>query len=307
MYTLKAIYDKIPAIDASTILQGTTYLGVAGNIVNCSSEGGNACYANSGYWTATAGDNVSGANGSLSFSISNGFYSGKTATASDTNLIAGNIASNISIFGVSGALNKNQYNGSASTGDYPISTGGVDDYNANGTMPADSYKSSWSALCHAGTVPNDTGNNWCGTNDANAYVKDSATGIVWSIWMGNGTTYSWFYANNCKYPNGLGDNGVCDSDGKAACKCVKHTGGADPKTGCEALGDLGWRLPSQKELMQGYIDGARGKLSSAGHYFWTSTTRSDATQQAWWLYLYSGSVYAEAKVTDYMNTVRCVR
>ncbi len=102
MYSLTQIYDKIPTIDGSKILAGTNYLGVAGVIADCSNEGGNGCYANSGYWTAAAGSNVSGGAGLLTFNIPDGYYSGKTATAVDADLISANIKNGINIFGVDG-------------------------------------------------------------------------------------------------------------------------------------------------------------------------------------------------------------
>lgn len=54
--------------------------------------------------TAANGTNVSGGNGQLSFPIPDGFYSGsKSCTASDANLVAGNIKSGTTIFGVAGS------------------------------------------------------------------------------------------------------------------------------------------------------------------------------------------------------------
>lgn len=54
----------------------------------------------------------------------------------------------------------------------------------------------------------------------------------------------------------------------------------------------GWRLPTQKELMQLYIDGV-AKLSIAGgttsNFFWTSSADSNATNNSWILYLSYGS------------------
>ncbi len=63
----------------------------------------------SGAWglqtgTATAGANVSGADGSKTFSIPDGFYSDKTATANDSNLVAGNIKNGTTILGVTGTF-----------------------------------------------------------------------------------------------------------------------------------------------------------------------------------------------------------
>ena len=52
-----------------------------------------------------AGANVLGGNGLKTFTISDGLYSGgKTATANDTNLAAGNIKANVTIFGVPGTF-----------------------------------------------------------------------------------------------------------------------------------------------------------------------------------------------------------
>jgi len=56
--------------------------------------------------TVSAGANVTGANGVLSIPLPDGFYTGgKTVTATDTNLITGNIRSGVSIFGVAGNSN----------------------------------------------------------------------------------------------------------------------------------------------------------------------------------------------------------
>jgi len=85
MYTLTQIYDKIPTVDASKILEGTTYLGVAGAI--------------------GIKDSITGTNGELEISLPDGYYEGKTATAGDTDLIAANIKSGINIFGVDGNVN----------------------------------------------------------------------------------------------------------------------------------------------------------------------------------------------------------
>jgi hypothetical protein len=52
--------------------------------------------------TAVAGDNVDGVDGSKTFDIPDGFYSGKTATANDKDLLANNIKSGIDILGVTG-------------------------------------------------------------------------------------------------------------------------------------------------------------------------------------------------------------
>ena len=178
---------------------------------------------------------------------------------------------------------------------YPQSVGGVEDYNNNGTIPSDSYVATWT-VCNVG-------NNYCGTGRSVAEKRDENTGLIWSPSLGS---QSWFVANNCKYPNGLsGDDGVCNTNGEVACQCVKHTGGADAKTGCENYDDGNWHLPNQKELMQSYIDGSWAKQSSAGNYFWSSTTTSNNTIQAWFTNQSTGYTNNASKTNSY--PVRCVR
>ena len=191
---------------------------------------------------------------------------------------------------------------------YSIDVGGVDDYNDNGTTPADSYTGTWTTC--DGTVYDavtNPGGNYCNTGDTtNANKKDNSTGLVWSILKGTST---WFSANNCKYSNLLlGDDGTCNTHGEIACKCVKLTGlaGNGAKTGCESFGDGGWRLPSQKELMQAYIDGSWGNLSLAGYGYWSATTKSTYTDYAWYTDLTNGYTYNRTKTTTTVS-VRCVR
>lgn len=178
---------------------------------------------------------------------------------------------------------------------YPQSLGGVDDYNNGGSFPTDGYSVTW-IMCNKG-------NNYCGTSDTFAERQDPNTGLVWSMMMTR--SGNWFDANNCKYPNGLsGDDGTCDTDGEVACACVKHTGGIDPKTGCESFGSGTWRLPYQKELMQAYIDGSWKNLTDANDSYWSATTRSNSTETAWATYLSYGNTSRNNKTQEYAT--RCV-
>ena len=97
MHTLDEIMALAPAVDdtngasAAEVAGGKTFWGLT-----------------TGGWgvktgTAALGSDVSGANGSLTFAIPNGFYTGKTATAQDTALTAGNIREGANIFGVAGS------------------------------------------------------------------------------------------------------------------------------------------------------------------------------------------------------------
>jgi len=190
---------------------------------------------------------------------------------------------------------------------YTQALGGVDDYNDNGARPTDSFAVSWTQCAAA--------NNYCKTGDSTACAgdvcyQDNNTGQIWSDYLDSGTNHNWWWANNCWAPgswaNSSGDN-LCNSDGDDVCRCVKAT--STPNiTGCEALGDGNWRLPHQKELMQAYIDGSWSSSSvipHANNNFWSATTRSSYTHNAWYTTLFLGHTNYLLKTTE--SDSRCVR
>ena len=101
MHTLDEIMAVAPAVDANgasaaEVVSGKKFWGLT-----------------TGGWgvktgTAALGSHVSGVNGSLTFAIPDGFYTGKTATAQDTDLTAGNIRQGANIFGVAGSLHRGE-------------------------------------------------------------------------------------------------------------------------------------------------------------------------------------------------------
>lgn len=178
--------------------------------------------------------------------------------------------------------------------DFPVEIGGVDDHNDDTAIPTDSYQADW-IVC---TIDN----NYCDTGSSVAEGKDLNTGLIWSPRISAGMT--WFGANNCLYPNGLpGSDGVCNVNDEVACKCVKKT---ESKTGCEGYDDGNWRLPSQKELLMVYIDGSRGQLTNGPYLYWSKTTSSSNTQNAWHTNL-NNAVTNTAGKTSNAYSVRCVR
>lgn len=66
----------------------------------------------------------------------------------------------------------------------------------------------------------------------------------------------------------------------------------------------GWRLPTQKELMQAYIDGSYFNLTNPSNNFWSATEYNST--DAWNVVLNAGYTYASSKST-FSNYVRCVR
>ncbi len=198
----------------------------------------------------------------------------------------------------------------ADTNCYTQALGGVDDYNRGAAIPTDTYQQTWITCNSSAYTPANPGGNYCNTGRSvlnNLVSQDPNTSLVWSPRISPGS--NWFVANNCKYPNGLaGDDGACGTDKEAACFCVKHTGvGEDTKTGCEVYDDGNWRLPTQKELMQSYIDGSWGNLATAaGAKYWSATTISNTTRNAWPTNQSTGYTYYGTKTTA-TYSVRCVR
>ena len=132
--------------------------------------------------SSAAGSNVTGADGDISFTIPDGLYSGsKTATAQDSNLLAGNIADGVEIFGVTGDLSGG---GILKTGqttpyqtDYPGAgnTDGCDGAYQAGT--AISY--SWGDLSHDTVIDNVTGLMWA--SDGNGLGCYSGGSQNWTL------------------------------------------------------------------------------------------------------------------------------
>ena len=101
--------DVLNAAQCSTAASRYVYTAAYGGRNATCSAGLNAaaCWTNAinQYTTSTAGANVNGADGSLSATIPSGYYAGtETATMSDTDLVAGNIRTGITLFGVNGTL-----------------------------------------------------------------------------------------------------------------------------------------------------------------------------------------------------------
>ena len=258
---------------------------------------------------AAGGGNISSSNGSVEWWQSDGtrqtatldFPTLSNVCSSDTsNNSAGTLsvtAAYLSVgntwCGTAGTLLANLFNGSLTAGGFTggsQANGGVDDYNAGNAAgrPSDAYSKGWTA-CTSGA------DNYCGTNDAFADMKDNSTGLIWSKpCSGSGcstsaepadTDYSW--------------DGTVDASNNsltASVLCSQDLG---------TTHDTGWSLPHQKQLMQAYIDGSYGNLEASNRYYWSATTLSNPTTYAWYTYLSYGGTNYSAKTDS--NYVRCVR
>lgn len=187
--------------------------------------------------------------------------------------------------------------GTGTLASYTKALGGVDDYNNGQGIPSDTYQKTW--------ITCNSGNSYCGSNDTSADAQDPNTGLIWSVRISGSA--NWFTANNCQQPsNGVAPLGAnaCAANGDIGCVCTKLTGAS--KTGCESIGDGLWRLPYQKEMMQGYIDGSAANLLDPVNNYWSSTTYAfNGSHYGWFLMQENGSSNGTNKVNN--NSYRCVR
>lgn len=179
----------------------------------------------------------------------------------------------------------------------------IDDYNNNGAgLPANTA-SSWPSDTDCGGVETAAGdaNVWkdvtttaagatsnCATDSARCTMQDKITGLWWSKIQ---TNVDWNSAwNNCRNLN--------------------HNG------------QSGWRLPTQKELMEAYGHGIRSAVSTnwitqsgLNNWFWSGSSNSAASSNAWGVSLSTGYTLNTAITCginayvrkDYTNWHICVR
>ena len=276
MHTLTQIMNLMPAVNANgatpaEVLSGKTFWGLTSGASWGIQTG-----------TATAGTDVVGANGQLVMTIPNGLYAGnKTATASDTSLMASNIKSGISIFGVAGT-----YTGSGTTfsAPFPVARTGQ-------TIP---YTGGDDGVLQKGATwpsPRFTANG-------NGTVTDNLTGLLW-LEDANCANTAMNWPNTLSWVATLkGDNTMCAhiplNDGSVAGQ---------------------WRLPNIKELSSLVNAGAGNPALPTSHPFtavssssyWSYTTRSPATNDAWFVDFNAGGVAwsdKETTVSYYMWPVR---
>jgi hypothetical protein len=255
-HTLDEIMAVAPQVDdtngatASQVVSGTTYWGLR-----------------NGAWglqtgTATAGSNVTGGDGQLTFTIPDGFYTGsKTATAQDADLAAGNIKVGVNLFGITGTLS------SGST------------YNAG--VPKTGQTIAYS-VGDDGDL--EMGVDWVPSTrfitGTTGVVTDTLTGLVWLENANCWGTQNW--ATALTNANGLasGSCGLTDdsSAGDWRLPNVREM---------PSLLDYGEYNPA---LPDGHpFTGVQS------YNYWSSTTYAWYTSDAWFVHLYNGYVYGGPK------------
>ncbi len=292
--SLAEIAAKLPAPNingaaAGDVLSGKTFWGLRTD----------------GTWGPNTGTiasqgNVTGGNGSRVITIPAGYYSGgKTATANDTNLSAGNIRSGVSIFGVPGSFAPAMAKRVNKTGQtlcwdangnpVPCAGTGQDGEYQYGVDPAISPSN---GMTGGYNTPAYTGTRFIDNSDGT--VTDTLTTLIWlknanctdiAGGVKSGALLAWQDA--LTWSNSLA-SGLCGlTDGSTAGQ---------------------WRLPNLNELHSLGPNWPPG-APFAGvqlYYYWSSSSGADGTDYAWSVGMNGGAV-ADDNKTTYQDFVWPVR
>lgn len=270
---------------AANVKSGVSIAGVAGAVVptpsNCAADGAAGCVTTTRYKSADtsaysdtdfkSGKTVGGIAGNMASCNTDGQQTCFIDTtsmfkaANATGLAASMIQSGIQLAGVTGTkMDVRSCRNTADAFDNVTSPGTtgidiydtIDDYNKGGiTSPISSPWSSVTNTCNS--------SNFTFSAGAQYTVTDSLTGLVATSVNPQGSSKTW-------------------SAALTACKSLTWN----------SIGPNVWRLPTQKELGQLYIDGISRvdatKMGTLNQLFWSSTTDSDAVTQAWAVNLATG-------------------
>jgi len=134
------------------------------------------------------------------------------------------------------------------------------------------------------------------TSVTGAEKKDPVTGLIWSnLLRKNGTVIEFSAFANTAFS---WDASHANNQGITAPV-------AGSRTAIQLCADQGngWRLPTQKELMQAYIDGSHWNLTQPSYNIWSATEFTSTN--AWYVYLSDG--YTGSISKTYTFQLRCVR
>jgi hypothetical protein len=160
-----------------------------------------------------------------------------------------------------------------------------------GVCPTQQYHDSYAGVTQANNCTNTV--TWTTPTDGitGTEKQDPRSGLIWSNAIVNTAGTATFSPTT---------NTAFSWDASAAANIA--VGNKTAITLCSAMGN-GWRLPTQKELMQAYIDGSNFNLSQPATYFWSATEYSGTS--AWLVNLSFGYTTNNTKVIA--TQVRCVR
>ena len=292
LYTLTQVYNAIPTIDPTKVLAGTTYLGIAGTITDIGQQTITPTITNT---TITAG-----------------YHDGTGYCEGDADLVAGNIKNAVNIFGVAGTYSGGQIDWSLQKNvrydDWKDSGGVTGEYTGEETT--------WIQTDAGGDAAKSVTDNFVTISlNSNEVWQDTETDLYWSDRTAD-LIDNEFDVSACNFTaaGDANDDPACDNydpgagysednDVSANEFCLNLGLDADN----DAVLETDWRLPSQKELQQAYINGSANNLPSVvgGFYFWSATENSGNAGEAWYVSLAYGYAYTNGK--DNIYHVCCVR
>ena len=266
-------------LQPENILDGVSIFNVTGNI--------------------PSGSNVTGADGAITFVIPNGYYAGRTATATDSDLLAGNILNGVEIFGVTGNIptgsNVSGANGLI-TFDIPdgyyvgrTATASDSDLLAENIMIGENIfgvegERYGGCVCNGHMVGN-TGTRWCDNEDG------TITDMIG--YNGSGACLIWLQNANC-FGQAIWIDAISQAGGLRSGQCGLNDGSFF----------IEWRLPTEMEMRM-LTKGTDPVLSSSmqgftnvqGNWYWSSSTSTTFTNAAYVENLASG-VYESTSKND---------
>lgn len=314
------------SLDAVNIKNGVTVFGSTGTFApDCAADGQISCFTTSAYpalkaagissWDIRKGKTVGGINGNLSFfkNMANTTLLNLDVPQSVTSINTGTSQLTVPSHGFSSndtiwldyftqptplAYGTNYYviivdantiqlsttSGPGSAVTITASGSGVIVYRKNPSALASiDYYDTIDDYDNGGAFPTQaptgwdqaTGGNWA--NLTTGVYRDELTGLVWAK-----------------------DDGVLRNWGTAViyCKLLNYGGRTD------------WRLPTQKELLQGYIDGVASLKSAANlnisnNYYWTATALSTTTKDILFVNVITGGTVSQNRMNNTINNI-CV-
>ena len=320
--------DYKPVIDEhtdniATALGGGGLADCSGDLATCTTDLGTCngslgtCQTDLAVYTGMpTGSNVTGSNGLPIFPIPDGIYTGgKTATAADTNLVAGHIKSGTSIFGVAG----NVVPLSQTCGNN-LSEGSelCDGTDLNGkTCATEAPSTPYGTLaCNGGcTALVSTGCVARFVDNGDGTVTDNSTKLVWEKKSDDGSIHDW----DNLYTWGVTGAPLYPPDGTAF-TVFQATLNTAP---CFA-GQCDWRVPSLEEL-QTIVDSGAFYPATYAEFntgcapgctvttcsctqsdgYWSATTTAGGPNFAWGVYFnVGGGNFGPKTVNDYVRAVR---
>lgn len=202
-----------------------------------------------------------------------------------------------------------------------------DDWRDGATTGQGEYtgeESAWVQTSSHGDTISVTDNGVTESLESDTVMMDTRTGLYWSDSTVNtlDNEFLWVEGEDaetttvaCNFLSAGDANQYCDNqdpnnefvdpaeddDVSAADFCLNLSLDVDG----DGVAEDDWYLPTQKQLMQAYINGAVNNLPNAGKYFWSASEFSNNDSRAWRVGLSNGLTTFTNKTGT--NNVRCIR